>query len=74
MTAHFPDAASATAYRNACDVAEGLPRAGVPAAPYPYGWTMTWAEPVERDGAWSVPVHPEVPVPEGVTTVSEEIF
>lgn len=74
MTAHFPDASSATAYRDACNAAEGLPRAGSPPAPYPYGWTLTWANVVERDGVFPVPVHDAVPVPDGVPVVHEEVL
>lgn len=44
MTANFPDATSATQYRDACNAAEGLPRPGNPPAPYPYGWTLSWAD------------------------------
>jgi len=71
MIAHFPDAASATTYRDACNAADGLPKAGVPAAEFPYGWTLTWADVVERDGAWPVPVHPLVEVPDGVPVVPD---
>lgn len=64
MTAVFPDIASATAYRDACNAAEGLPKPGEPEAPYPYGWTLSWAD---VDESCRVPVHPAVPAPDGVT-------
>lgn len=72
-TAHFPDAQSATAYRDACNAAEGLPRAGEPPAPYPYGWTLTWADVSEQDGAFPIPVCDAVPVPDGVPVASAEV-
>lgn len=65
-SALFPDAASATAYRDACNAAEGLPKPGVPAAEFPYGWTITWATPREDNGAFPCPVCDAVPVPDGV--------
>lgn len=37
-------------------------------APYPYGWTLTWADIVEVDGKYPVPKHPLVPIPEGEDT------
>lgn len=73
MTARFLDAASATAYRDACNVAEGLPKPGTPEAPYPYGWTLSWADVREVDGAWPVPVHDAVPVPDGVEVVRVDV-
>lgn len=73
MIAHFTDEASATAYRDACNQAEGLPRPGVPEAPYPYGWTLSWADVREVDGAWPVPVHDAVPVPDGVEVVRVDV-
>lgn len=66
MTAHFPDAESATAYRDACNAAEGLPKPGTPPAQFPYGWTLSWADVREVDGAFPVPVCDAVPVPDGV--------
>ena len=44
MTALFPTADEATAYRDACNAALGLPKPGVPASDFPYGWTLTWAD------------------------------
>lgn len=73
MIALFPSAKAATAYRDACNAAEGLPKPGVPAAEFPYGWTLTWADVVERDGVWPVPVHDAVPVPDGVPVVSDPL-
>jgi hypothetical protein len=70
--ARFSDAESATAYRDACNAAEGLPKPGTPPAPFPYGWTLSWADVVEQDGAFAVPVHGSVPVPEGVPVVVRE--
>jgi len=72
MTAHFPDSQSAAVYRDACNVAEGLPRAGTPAAPYPYGWTLTWADVREVDGVWPIPVCDAVPVPDGTPVTHDE--
>jgi len=71
VTANFPDAESATAYRDACNVADGLPRPGVPERPFPYGWTTSWADVVEQDGVFPIPVHPDVAVPDGVPTAEE---
>lgn len=68
MLALFPDSESATAYRDACNAAEGLPKPGIPEAPYPYGWTLSWADVAEADGGFPVPAHPAVPVPDGVPT------
>ena len=65
-TALFPDAGSATAYRDACNSAEGVPKPGVPEAPYPYGWTLSWSDVAAVEGAYPVPVHPAVPVPDDV--------
>lgn len=73
MTAHFPTAADATAYRDACNDAEGLPRPGDPPAEFPYGWTLQWADVVEHDGAWPIPVHPSVPVPDGVPVIESKV-
>lgn len=72
-SALFSDAESATAYRDACNAAEGLPRPGDPPAPYPYGWTLTWADVREVDGVWPIPVHPAVPVPDGVPVVDVSV-
>ena len=72
MIANFQDAVSATEYRDACNVADGLPRAGVPVADYPYGWTLTWADVTEQNGVWPIPVHPLVPVPEGVEVITPD--
>ena len=72
-TAHFPDATSATAYRDTCNAADCLPKAGVPAAEYPYGWTLTWADVVEQGGAFPIPVCDAVPVPDGVPVASTEV-
>lgn len=65
-TALFPSELSATLYRDACNVADGLPKPGVPFADYPHGWTLQWADVREDNGAWPIPVHPAVPVPDGV--------
>lgn len=65
-TALFTNESDATAYRDACNVADGLPKPGTPAAEYPYGWTLSWSDVREVDGAWPVPVHDAVPVPDGV--------
>lgn len=73
-TAHFPDAESATAYRDACNAAEGLPRAGSPPAEFPYGWTLTWADVRERDGVFPIPTCDAVPVPDGVPVAHEEVL
>jgi hypothetical protein len=69
-TAHFPDAESATAYRDACNAAEGLPRPGSPPSEFPYGWTLAWASVVEIDGTFPIPVSALVPVPDGVPTTT----
>jgi len=74
MTAHFSTAAEAAIYVDACNAAEGLPRAGEPPAPYPYGWTLTWADVSEQDGAFPIPVCDAVPVPDGVPVVHEEVL
>lgn len=34
------------AYGLTVDAAQGLPRAGVPAAPYPLGWTLHYSDPI----------------------------
>jgi len=73
MVATFPDAEAAAAYRDACNAVEGLPRAGSPPAEFPYGWTLTWADVVEVDGAFPVPVHSLVPVPDGVPVRADEV-
>jgi hypothetical protein len=73
-TALFPTAAEATAYRDACDAAEGLPKPGTPAADFPYGWTLTWANVSEQDGAFPIPVCDAVPVPDGVPVASTEVL
>lgn len=73
MIAHFTDEASATAYRDACNATEGLPRPGVPEAPYPYGWTLSWADVREESGVWPVPVHDAVPIPEGVEVIRVDV-
>lgn len=78
MTACFPDAESATAYRDACNAAKGLPRPGTPPTPPGpngepgYGWTVSWADVREVDGAYPIPVCDAVPVPEGVPTIQIE--
>ena len=72
MKALFITDESATVYRDACNIAEGLPKAGIPEAEYPYGWTLSWSNIVEVDGKWPVEVHPKVPVPEGVEVIAEE--
>ena len=72
-TAHFPTAAEAAIYVDACNAADGLPRAGEPPAPYPYGWTLTWADVREVDGVWPVPVHPLVEVPDGVPVIADPV-
>ncbi len=74
MIARFPDAVSATTYRDACNAAEGLPRPGTPPAPFPYGWTLSWADVREVDGAYPIPVCDAVPVPDGVPVVREEVL
>lgn len=75
MRALFLSEAEATAYRDACDEAEGLPKPGVPEAPFPYGWTLSWADVTEVEGAWPVPVHGSVAVPSGVQVVADpEVF
>lgn len=71
MRALFPDAESATMYRDACNVADGLPKPGVPFAEFPHGWTLQWADVREVDGAFPIPAHPAVPVPEGAPTAPE---
>lgn len=73
-TARFPDAESATAYRDACNAAEGLPKPGNPPAEFPYGWTLTWADVREQDGAFLIPVCDAVPVPDGVPVVHDEVL
>jgi hypothetical protein len=73
-TAHFPTAAEAAIYVDACNAAEGLPKPGVPAAEFPYGWTLTWADVVERDGVFPIPTCDAVPVPDGVPVVHEEVL
>lgn len=38
----FQDKKIAQQYIDKCNLLEGLPKAGIPASPYPYGWTISW--------------------------------
>lgn len=56
------------------DQAKGLPVAGEPPAPYPYGWTLHWAEPIEHPGGgqWAYPLDGcGLPCPSVATEVPE---
>lgn len=56
----FDTQAEADAYIEECDKAIGYPMPGVPAQPYPKGWTLTYAVPREIAGRWYVQAHPSV--------------
>lgn len=76
MIALFLVESEATSYVDQCNNILGLPKPGIPETPYPYGWTLTWAD-VTQDvnSKFPVPVCELVPVPDGVEVViTEEIF
>lgn len=55
--------AEALAFVATCDSVLGLPKAGDPPAPHPFGWTLTWAVPRKHPtlDLWAVEI------PAGVT-------
>lgn len=67
----FESEAAAESYVASVDAVLGFPRAGVPAAAYPFGWTLTYATPLaEHDGTrFAVPAHSSVPAPQDAEEV-----
>lgn len=75
MIALFDTEKAALDYCAELDAALGYPRAGVPEAPYPIGWTLTWATPrAHPDGkSWMVKVPPKFAPPETATATTEKL-
>lgn len=71
----FSDITKAEEYISRINAKLGYPKAGIPAAEYPYGWTTSYATPRRHPAGrkWAVPVlEGVVPVATVVETLGDD--